>query len=231
MVTGASSGMGRAIAEALSKLGVNLALVARNEEKLREVADMCSANGVNVHIIKADMSNPDQVDTAARKISYLFDNKINYLINCAGVTEENESVDKADFEQWQNTLMVNLVNTMRLTQRLTPYIKDCKNDAAIITIGSMSGEKETPGKAAYGASKHGIRGFSKTLFEELRENGVKVSLIEPGYVNTPMVTPHHELDKTKMIQVGDIVDTVMYILNSKPTCCPIEIQLKPQRKP
>jgi 3-hydroxy acid dehydrogenase/malonic semialdehyde reductase len=142
-----------------------------------------------------------------------------------------ENSENADLDEWNQVLMVNLVNTMRLTQKMVYYLKQSKPDAAVITIGSIAGTMSMSNAAAYGASKHGIRGFSVNLFEDLREHGIKVSVIQPGMVNTPMVNDNDKLDQSKMIQVEDIADCVMYVLNCKSTVCPTEITLRPQRSP
>jgi 3-oxoacyl-[acyl-carrier protein] reductase len=90
LVTGASSGMGAEIAVTLAKQGVNLALLARSEDKLKDVADKCSKHGIKVHIVPTDMSDSTSIDKAAIQVGSLFDNRVHYLINCAGKSMSDE---------------------------------------------------------------------------------------------------------------------------------------------
>ena len=230
VISGASSGMGKGIAEALSKQGVNLALIARSENKLKEVADLATKNSVQAHIICCDLTDTKSTDDAATKVGQVFNDKLDFLINCAGIGDQKKA-DEADVDVWHNILMTNLVNTMRFTRRLIPYLKKSGDGSAIVNIGSVSGTMTMSKAAAYGASKYGIRGFSNDLFEDLREYGIKVSVIQPGMVNTPMIGDSAKLDRSKMIQVEDVSDSVMYVLQCKPTVCPVEITIRPQKTP
>ncbi|MGZ8435996.1 MAG: SDR family NAD(P)-dependent oxidoreductase, partial [Candidatus Binatia bacterium] len=85
--------------------------------------------------------------------------------------------------------------------------------------------------AAYSASKFGLIGFTQSLYEEVREHGIKVAVILPGFVDTPMIPPVKHLDRTKMIQAEDVAQAVLYILNAPATACPVELTIRPQRTP
>lgn len=233
VITGASSGIGAHIAQELSKRSVNVALLARREDKLRQVAEQCTSatsSASSVHIITMDMNDTESVDRAVERIGELFCHKVHYLINCAGMGGENVTVDELDVDKCHQILTVNLVNMIRFTLQLIKYIKGCE-PAAIVNIGSIVGTIPWGKLVAYGASKYGVRGFSQNLFEDLREHGVKVCVIQPGLVATEMVPESELLDRSKMIQVQDITDTIMYVLNCRPTVCPTEINLSPQRSP
>jgi 3-oxoacyl-[acyl-carrier protein] reductase len=106
-----------------------------------------------------------------------------------------------------------------------------KGEGAVINIGSISGKTGEPNGAAYSASKFGLIGFTQSLYEEVREYGIKVAVILPGFVDTPLIPPNRQLDRSKMIQPADVAQTVRYILASAPTCCPVEITLRPQKSP
>ena len=233
VITGASSGIGHCIAQTFGRLGMNMAILARSEDKLQVLAREChqlSPQPIQVHVIPTDMSDKQSVDSSVDTITQVFDHKVHYLINCAGVMENRScSVVESDADDWENTLMVNLVNTMRLTQKLSRMIVESKDQGAIVNIGSMSGTMVGSGVPAYYASKHGIRAFSHNLYDEIRSQGTKVSVIEPGMVNTPMISSSGTLDPSKMIQTSDIADAVLYVLTSSPTVCPVEIVLRPQR--
>jgi 3-oxoacyl-[acyl-carrier protein] reductase len=102
---------------------------------------------------------------------------------------------------------------------------------SIINVASISGKQGATGDAAYSASKFAVVGLSQALFEEVRELGIKVCCLCPGYVNTTMVSSGRILDRAKMIQPQDIVDCVLWVLTGPSTRCPVEIVLRPQRTP
>ena len=119
---------------------------------------------------------------------------------------------------------------MLLAKLLLPdMIAKC--EGAIINIGSVSGKTGEANGAAYSASKFGLIGFTQSLFEEVREYGIKVAVILPGFVDTPLIPPNRQLDRSKMIRAEDVAEAVRYILTSPSTCCPVEITIRPQRIP
>jgi len=130
---------------------------------------------------------------------------------------------------------VNLISIMKLTKLSLPHIE--KGTAkgslgAVINISSDEGrDAEEKNHAPYCAAKFGVCGFSGALFEDVRDKGIKVCSIEPGYVNTPMVSGRDDLDYSKMIQPEDVAKTVLFVLNYGDHGCPTEIYLNCQRSP
>ena len=119
---------------------------------------------------------------------------------------------------------------MVLAKALLPNMI-AKREGAVINIGSVSGKTGEANGAAYSASKFGLIGFTQSLYEEVREHGIKVAVILPGFVDTPLIPPNRQLDRSKMIQADDIAQTVLFVLTSPATCCPVEITVRPQRTP
>jgi short-subunit dehydrogenase len=119
---------------------------------------------------------------------------------------------------------------MLLAQRLLPAMIE-KGEGAVINIGSVSGKSGEANGAAYSASKFGVIGFTQSLFEEVREHNIKVAVILPGFVDTPMIPPVKHLDRSKMIQAEDVAQAVLYVLSAPATACPVEITIRPQRTP
>jgi short-subunit dehydrogenase len=119
---------------------------------------------------------------------------------------------------------------MILAQRLLPAMIE-KGEGAVINIGSVSGKSGEAEGAAYSASKFGLIGFTQSLYEEVRERGIKVAVILPGFVDTPMIPPVKHLDRSKMIQADDVAKAVQFVLNAPATSCPVEITIRPQRSP
>ena len=103
-----------------------------------------------------------------------------------------------------------------------------QGEGVVINIGSVSGKTGEANGAANSASKFGLIGFTQSLYEEVREHGIKVSVILPGFVDTPLISPNRQLDRSKMIQADDIAQAVLFVLTSPPTCCPVEITVRPQ---
>jgi NAD(P)-dependent dehydrogenase (short-subunit alcohol dehydrogenase family) len=139
-------------------------------------------------------------------------------------------VIKADIADWDRTFSVNLRAPMVLTKLLLPDMLG-KGEGAVINIGSVSGRSGEANGSAYSASKFGLIGFTESLFDEVRENGIKVAVILPGFVDTPLIPPNRHLDRSKMIQAEDVAETVRFVLSSPQTACPVEILLRPQRTP
>ena len=94
--------------------------------------------------------------------------------------------------------------------------------------GSVWAKSSEPNGAASATSQVGLIGFTQSLYEEVREHGIKVAVILPGYVDTPLIPPNRQLDRSKMIQADDIAQAVHYVLTSLATCCPVEITVRPQ---
>ncbi|KAL9658461.1 hypothetical protein ABK040_006003 [Willaertia magna] len=245
VITGASSGIGEGIANQLGSLGCNLILLARNEGKLKEMQKALQEKNKDIKIfpVPTDLSKKESVDQAVNEIKNIT-SELFVLINNAGTLPKKDNCLEQNLddgtrlvEAWEKTLNVNLLNLMRITNGLLPLLIPKPNitreaNPAIVNIASVAGRKTQSNAACYSASKHGVVGFSHCLFEDVREKGIKVSCIEPGFVNTKMPAEKYEgLQQDKMIQVDDVVDTVMFILNSKSTVCPVEIVIQPQVNP
>jgi 3-oxoacyl-[acyl-carrier protein] reductase len=137
---------------------------------------------------------------------------------------------RAKIEDWDQTFRLNLRAPMILAQNFLPAMI-AKGTGAVINIGSVSGKSGEANGAAYSASKFGLIGFTQSLYEEVREHGIKVAVVLPGFVDTPMIPPVKHLDRSKMIQTDDVAQAVLYILSAPATACPVEITIRPQRSP
>ena len=154
---------------------------------------------------------------------------VDFLINNAG-WGKRAPVVRSRVDDWDQTFRLNLRAPMILAKELLPAMIK-KGEGAVINIGSVSGKSGEANGAAYSASKFGLIGFTQSLYEEVREHGIKVAVILPGFVDTPMIPPVKHLDRSKMIQAEDVAQAVLYILNAPATACPVEITIRPQRTP
>jgi 3-oxoacyl-[acyl-carrier protein] reductase len=225
LVTGAGRGIGKAIAVSLAKSGCRLILAARTREQLDDVAKTIGNEAV---VIPTDLTRDDELDRLVEQSSKTW-GSVDILINNAG-WGKRAPVIRANVEDWDQTLRLNLRAPMILAQKLLPAMV-AKGEGAVINIGSVSGKSGEANGAAYSASKFGLIGFTQSLYEEVREYGIKVAVILPGYVDTPMIPPVKNLDRSKMIQAADVAQAVLYILNAPSTSCPVEITIRPQRAP
>jgi short-subunit dehydrogenase len=180
--------------------------------------------GDNAVAIQADLTRDDDLQRLVEQ-----GGPADFLINNAG-WGKRAPVVRAKIEDWDQTLRVNLRAPMILAQRLLPAMIE-KGEGAVVNIGSVSGKSGEAEGAAYSASKFGLIGFTQSLYEEVREHGIKVAVILPGFVDTPMIPPVKHLDRSKMIQADDVAQAVQFILNAPATSCPVEITIRPQRSP
>jgi short-subunit dehydrogenase len=224
LVTGAGRGIGRAIAVALAKSGCAVVITARSIDQLLDVKKAIDAVKGKVLPIQADLTRDDDLQRLLQSCG-----AIDFLINNAG-WGKRAPVVRAKIEDWDQTFRLNLRAPMILAKELLPAMIK-KSEGAVINIGSVSGKSGEADGAAYSASKFGLIGFTQSLYEEVREHGIKVAVILPGFVDTPMIPPVKHLDRSKMIQAEDVAETVIYILNSPATSCPVEVTIRPQRTP
>lgn len=178
MITGASQGIGRAIAVAFAAAGAKVGLLARNEAKLREVA---AATGGTYAV--ADVADSAAVDAAAKQLRAAL-GPADVLVNNAGNVDRCPTRDVTD-AAWRRVLSVSLDGTFYVTRA---FLDDLTSRAGrIINVSSIAGRQGTPELAAYCAAKHGVVGLTRSLAEELRGAKVAVNAICPGSVDTEML--------------------------------------------
>jgi len=228
LVTGAGRGIGRAVALLLARSGCRVILAARSTAQLQEVENEVQQNGGGAAIVTADLSRDEDIERLAAESQRAY-GAVDILINNAG-WGKRASVVRTKVEDLDQTLRVNLRAPMLLAKHLVQAMIE-RGDGAVINIGSVSGKSGEANGAAYSASKFGLIGFTQSLYEEVRERGIKVSAILPGFVDTPLIPPNKQLDRSKMIQAADVAQAVLYVLTSQPTSCPVESKIRPQRTP
>lgn len=227
LVTGAGRGIGKAVALSLAQSGCRVILAARTREQLEEVQKEIRACGGEALIVAADLTRDEDIQKLVETSRSW--GTVAILINNAG-WGKRAPVVHGDVGDWDRTFRVNLRAPMILAKQFLPNMI-AKGDGAVINIGSVSGKSGEANGAAYAASKFGLIGFTQSLYEEVREHGIKVSVILPGFVDTPLIPPNRQLDRSKMIQADDIAQAMHYVLTSPATCCPVEITVRPQRTP
>ena len=183
LVTGASRGIGRAIAKALAAQGALVALGARDAAKLAEVVTEIAAAGGRAEAVALDVADRSSVEAAVAHVLSAHGH-IDHLVNNAGVTRDNLLLRMKD-EQWQQVLATNLTGVFLCTQAvLKPMVR--RRSGRIVSITSVVGLGGNAGQANYAASKAGIVGFTKSVAREVASRGITVNAVAPGFIETDM---------------------------------------------
>ena len=213
IVTGASKGIGKAIARKLASLGYNLAIVARNEQQLENIKNELQTFGGEYLSLSADLSEENVFETIIQKTHSAF-GRIDLLVNNAGLAH-SASIAETGFETWDKIFRINARAPFFLCREAIPFLKKSPNPF-IINIGSVVDFKGYALQAAYASSKHALAGFTKVLAKEVQEDGIRVHLISPGGVNTEMVSEMRpDIDVQKLIDPEEIADIVEFIITRK----------------
>jgi len=186
VITGASKGLGKAMALALGRAGARLVLVSRNQEQLEQTAAEARAAGADALVHQADVTDELQVADLGRRLAADY-GKVQILINNAGI---NVRQPIADFTlaDWRRVLDTNLTGPFLMCRALVPLMKG-QGWGRIINLTSIMSHVALPGRSAYAASKSGLLGFTKALALELADEGITVNGISPGPFATEMNKP------------------------------------------
>ena len=180
LITGATSGIGLAIARCLAAEGCNLILTARDESALRRVSRELASPTIQILIHPCDLRDPQSVDDLFRAARTKF-KRIDILINNAGIAHTNLTVEKLPLPVWQDVIDTNLTGMFLVTQAVLVLMK---RGGTIVNNLSIAATRVFAGSAAYAASKHGALGLTNTLREELRPKGIRVIALLPGATDT-----------------------------------------------
>jgi 3-oxoacyl-[acyl-carrier protein] reductase len=183
LVTGASQGIGRAVALRLAKDGAAVALAARNEEKLEAVAAEIVAAGGSAEVFVVDIASEESIKAAAKAVLAHF-GKLDVLVNNAGITRDNLLL-RMKRTDWDDVLQTNLTGTFLLTQAIMGSMIRARS-GRIINISSVVGRMGQAGQANYAASKAALIGFTKSLAREVASRGITANVVAPGYIESPM---------------------------------------------
>lgn len=215
LVTGASGGIGSAVAQALAAQGARLALSGSNVEKLEAFAKSLGGDHV---CVPCDLSDSAAVDALVPQAVEALGGSLDILVNNAGVTRDNLILRMKD-EEWETVLKVNLEAAFRLIRAASkPMMK--ARFGRIVSITSVVGVTGNPGQANYAASKAGLIGMSKSLAQELASRGITVNCVAPGFIRSPMTDALNDAQKGAILgripvgalgEGGDIGSAVVYL--------------------
>jgi NAD(P)-dependent dehydrogenase (short-subunit alcohol dehydrogenase family) len=226
MVTGGSRGIGRAIAIRLAELGAAVAICGRDDEKLRETADALQALTEKALWQKADVTRADEVGKFVSETEAQL-GAIGILVNNAGIGLFGLAHEKTE-EEWDRVLNTNLKSVFLASHAVVPsMIRRGAGD--IINISSLAGRNTFAGGGLYCASKWGLQGLSGCMAEDLRDYGIRVSVICPGSVATEF-SGRGAKDAAKALRPEDVAHAVETIVTQRPGSFMSEIHLRPLRK-
>ncbi len=197
IVTGASGGIGRAVAVRLAADGADVACFGQNAERLQETADAVAAHGRRVSIHQVDSKEPDAIQTSVAAVEQAW-GRIDILVNNAGVTKDGLLI-RMSAADWDEVMAVNLRSTFLFTKAAArPMMK--QRSGAIVNVSSIIGLIGNPGQANYAASKAGIIAFTKSIAKELASRGVRANAIAPGFITTRMTEKLNDDLQKKMLE-------------------------------
>ena len=183
IVTGASQGIGKTTAELFSKSGAHVVCIARNEEKIKNLANMISKNGHSASYFPCDISDGDLIQNTIKSVINDY-GKIDILINNAGITRDS-LVLRMKNDQWDEVLNTNLNGAFYATKSVLRSMMKNKY-GRIINITSIVGLQGNSGQSNYSASKAGLIGFSQSVAKEVASRGITINCIAPGWIETEM---------------------------------------------
>ncbi len=223
VIVGATGGIGATLTRQLASTGARLVLAARNAEKL---AALATELPIDVLISATDITQPQQVDTLiARTISRF--GQIDVLVNAAGagILKAYNTIEPSDLDKM---LDLNLKGCFYTTQAAAKEMQKRKSGHICNVVGIL-GKHSMPMAAAYSASKFGVVGFSKSIAEELKRFGVKITLFYFGGIDSPFWDQVNlKVDRHKMLSCETAANAIFYALSAEPQAIPMEINIQPE---
>jgi NADP-dependent 3-hydroxy acid dehydrogenase YdfG len=229
LITGAGSGIGAAIAELLSREGCRLALVDRHPEGVAAVAESIRANGGEASEFAGDVRDYAAMEAAVAATIARF-GQLDLLVACAGIAEAGAIAD-ADPQLYRDVVLTNVVGVMNGVRAALPPML-ARGSGHVVVIASVSGRVTYTGESAYVASKHATVAFADCLRQEVAAAGIRVSLIEPGIVETPLIHVYPDaLDLgpgVVPLEPMDVARAVRYVLEQPANVNVAEVVLRPK---
>jgi NADP-dependent 3-hydroxy acid dehydrogenase YdfG len=227
LITGASSGIGKATALAFAKAGINLALVGRNQDKLTAVAQAAEAVGVTAKTYVVDLSQLGRVSAKIAEIAAEHEH-LDILINNAGMAYTGSIAD-SPLADWQKVIDLNLTSVFQSVQGILPHMRQRKS-GVIVNVSSIAGKQVFPNWGIYSVSKFGLMALTQAIAGEERGNGIRVTAVCPGSVNTPLWdtdTVQADFDRSAMLTPEMVAEGILYAVLAPPGAVVEELTIMP----
>jgi len=208
IITGGSRGLGKATAFAFAKLGIDVAITGRNEEKLKETVSELKLLGVNAIYEVFDVGNYDEVKVGIKNIISTL-GTVDILVNNAGIAAFG-TLNEMDPTLWESIIKTNVLGMYYVTKEVLPYLIE-KNEGDIINISSTAGLGGNASTSAYSASKFAVIGMSQSLMKEVRKNNIRVNTLTPSTIATDMALDLGITDGNveKVLQPADFAQLIV----------------------
>lgn len=232
LITGASSGIGQAIAQTFVGAGANLVVVARREDRLQQLADLARAAGRQCKIIVGDVR---QQEVAQQAVDAAFDSfgQLDILVNNAGIGRYGNLVN-ATVDDYEAMMDTNMRSTFLFTHAAVPRLLQQKR-GTIIVISSMAGVMGFPGEAIYCSTKFAQVGFALAMERELRPYGIRVGIVQPGGVKTEFAIGTGRTEEgvaaSDMLEAQDVANAALLMATQPPHARIVEIRMRPMSEP
>lgn len=220
-ITGATAGIGKAIAKIFAESGSHLVLNGRRENRLEELKQQLEKH-YNIDVVLAPFDVRDR--EAAQQFLNSFSEPVDILVNNAGLAKGVDAVFDADYEDWDTMIDTNIKGVLNMTRLISPQMKE-RNRGHIINIGSIAGHESYSGGSVYCATKHAVKGFTEATKKDLHGTNVRVSMVSPGLVETEFSEVRFKGDKEQADEVyegikplvaNDIAEIVHFMANRPP---------------
>ena len=208
LLTGASSGIGAALAVELAKRGAILGLLARREDLLKELADKCENVGGKARVLVGDVVDEKVVQESADALRNEF-GKIDILIANAGIGGNNAETRNLNAVAVKKVIDINLIGAVNAVAAVLPQMLE-KGIGQLVAISSLAGIRGLPKSAAYSASKAGMTAFFESVRLDVQEKGVSVTIIQPGFIKTPLTSGR----ASKMPFLMELEDAIPHFINA-----------------
>jgi 3-oxoacyl-[acyl-carrier protein] reductase len=228
VVTGGGRGIGAAIAARLAAMGAQTIICGRRARTLEAAAASIAASGGRCLPLPCDVTRWADVEALARAITDRFQG-LDILVNNAGIAGPGGPLHEADPAAWDLVFNTNLRGVFYCIRAFAPLMIS-RGGGDIVNISSIAGKNPLPNGAIYAASKWGLNGLSYSVTEELREHGIRVSVVCPGSTISEL-TPHRGKRPERMLTGEDVAHAVAMIVTQQPRAFASEVVLRPTRKP
>ena len=213
LVTGASRGIGKAVALALAAEGAKVVLMARSQAALAQVRQEISSKGGEAHVFVGDVSQPEAAQGAVVEAVQCYGG-LDILVNCAGIGVFAPLVE-TDPADWDRVMAVNARGPFLMCRAAVPVMAE-RGQGCIVNIASVVGVKGYVNQGAYTASKHALMGMTKVLAQEVQPLGIRVHVVCPGGVDTDLVAQARpDLDRSVLMQPEEIAEIVLFLIRQK----------------
>ena len=208
VVTGASAGIGKATAEALARAGSDVVLAARRFDRLQGVAQDIERHGVRTLAVQCDVTNRKSLSSLLFAVAQTF-RRVDVLVNNAGIPGGGTFADMK-IEKIDPIIRTNLLSVMWATRLFLDRMLQ-QEHGHVVNVASLAGRFATPGSTVYSAAKHGVVGFSEALYYEVRDRGVLVTAVNPGFVATEGF-PHTDKDPRMVMRPERVADAIVDVV-------------------